>query len=293
MNLYRHKKTILLYLLPVLLVLVLFVYYPMILNIFYSFFKWSAFSEKKIFVGAENYIRVLQDPVTWIALKNNILYAVISVICQCGIGLILAAALEEAVLRRFQKFFRSILFIPSVISVSVIGLLWQLIYNPNIGIVNAFLELIGKPEWQHVWLGENGTAIFAIIFVSQWQYTGYIMLLYLVGLHKIPVELYESAVIDGANPIHKFLYITVPQLKETILVVTVITVIGAFKVFSEVYIMTAGGPGRSSEVLATTMYRAAFRNDEMGIATAMAGIIFVITFVFTFFQIKLAKTGQD
>lgn len=293
MSLYGNKKAILLYLLPALLVLGIFVYYPMILNVFYSFFKWSAFSEKKIFVGIDNYIRVLHDPVTWIAFKNNILYAVISVICQCGIGLILAAALEEALLKRFQNFFRSVLFIPSVISISVIGLLWQLIYNPNIGIVNAFLELIGKPEWQHVWLGENSTAIFAIIFVSQWQYTGYIMLLYLVGLHKIPIELYESAVIDGANPIHKFLYITVPQLKETILVVTVITVIGAFKVFSEVYIMTGGGPGRSSEVLATTMYRAAFRNDEMGIATAMAGIIFIITFVFTFFQIKMAKTGQD
>lgn len=293
MSLYGNKKTILLYLLPALLVLGVFVYYPMVLNIFYSFFKWSAFSEKKIFVGIENYVRVLQDPVTWTAFKNNILYAAISVLCQCGIGLILAAALEEVILRRFQKFFRSVLFIPSVISVSVIGLLWQLIYNPNIGIVNAFLVLIGKPEWQHVWLGESGTAIFAIIFVSQWQYTGYIMLLYLVGLHKIPSELYESAVIDGANPIHKFLYITVPQLKETILVVTVITVIGAFKVFSEVYIMTSGGPGRSSEVLATAMYRSAFRNDEMGIATAMAGIIFVITFVFTFFQIKLAKTGQD
>jgi raffinose/stachyose/melibiose transport system permease protein len=293
MSLYGNKKMILLYLLPTLLILGIFVYYPMVLNIFFSFFKWSAFSEKKIFVGIENYVRVLQDQVTWTALKNNILYAVISVVCQCGIGLILAAALEEVVLRKFQKFFRSVLFIPSVISISVIGLLWQLIYNPNIGIVNAFLALIEKPEWQHVWLGESSTAIFAIIFVSQWQYTGYIMLLYLVGLHKIPSELYESAMIDGANPIHKFLYITVPQMKETILVVTVITVIGAFKVFSEVYIMTSGGPGRASEVLATTMYRSAFRNDEMGIATAMAGIIFVITFVFTFFQIKLAKTGQD
>jgi raffinose/stachyose/melibiose transport system permease protein len=293
MSLYGNKKMILLYLLPTLLILGIFVYYPMVLNIFFSFFKWSAFSEKKIFVGIENYVRVLQDQVTWTALKNNILYAVISVVCQCGIGLIIAAALEEVVLRKFQKFFRSVLFIPSVISISVIGLLWQLIYNPNIGIVNAFLALIEKPEWQHVWLGESSTAIFAIIFVSQWQYTGYIMLLYLVGLHKIPSELYESAMIDGANPIHKFLYITVPQMKATILVVTGFPVIGAFKVFSEVYIMTSGGPGRASEVLATTMYRSAFRNDEMGIATAMAGIIFVITFVFTFFQIKLAKTGQD
>lgn len=293
MNLYRNRKTILLYLLPTLFLLGVFVYYPMLLNGFYSFFKWSAFSESKAFVGLDNYIRILSDPLTLTAIRNNILYAVISVICQCGLGLVFAVALEEKLLRRFQKIFRSILFIPSVISISVIGLLWGLIYDPNIGFVNAFLELVGKPEWQHVWLGEEGTAIFAIIFVSQWQYIGYIMLLYLVGLHKIPEEIYESAVIDGANPIQKFIFITIPQIKETILVCTVITVIGSFKVFSEVYIMTGGGPARSSETLATVMYHSAFRTDEMGMACAMAGVIFIITFLFTFFQIKLAKTGQD
>ena len=289
----RKNLIVLIYVLPAVLFMGLFVYYPLVQNLIFSFYRWSAFSPGKVFVAFENYVRLFHDPVFYTAIRNNLLYALVSVACQCGVGLVLAAVLEERFLRRFQGFFRTVFFIPAVISMTVIGLLWQLIYNPSIGIANALLEVLHLGRFAHEWLGDSRTAIYAIILVSQWQYTGYITLLYLVAMQKIPAELYESARIDGAGPVRCFFAITIPQIKEMILVCTVITVIGSFKLFDEIYVMTAGGPGRSTEVLATTMYRAGFRNDEMGYAAAFAVVLFLITFAFTLVQIKVSRTSQE
>lgn len=289
----QNRSLILLYILPALLLMTSFIYYPLVQNFIYSFYRWSAFSSSKVFIAFDNYKRLFLDPVFYIAVKNNVLYALVSVLCQCGIGLIIAAALEEKFLRRYQRFFRTVYFIPAVISMTVIGLLWQLIYNPNIGIVNAMLDLLKLGRFAHEWLGDSNTAIYAIILVSQWQYTGYIMLLYLVAMQKIPAELYESARIDGAGPTRCFFSITIPQIKEMIVVCTVITIIGSFKLFDEIYVMTAGGPGRSTEVLATAMYRSGFRNDEMGYAAAFAVVLFLITFIFTLIQLKVSRTSEE
>ncbi len=292
MNLYENKRSTFLYLLPAITLILIFIYLPIVLNIAYSLFRWSAFSNK-VYVGLQNYKRLFKDPIFYTALRNNALYAVISVIFQVGLGLILAAILEEKFIRRYQGFFRTVYFIPSVISLTVVGLLWQMIYNPNIGILNAALKAIGLERFVYDWLGNGKTAIYAVIAVSQWQYTGYIMLLFLVAIQEISPELYEAAMIDGANRIQVFLNVTVPQVKEMIMVCVAITIIGAFKVFDEVYVMTAGGPGRASEVLATYMYRSAFRNDEMGYAAAIAFVIFAITFTLSFLQNKLFGSTND
>lgn len=293
MSLYRNKKAALLFMLPALVFVVVFIYYPIVQNFFYSLFRWSAFSKVKVFVGFEYYKRLFKDPVFYIALKNNTLYALISIVFQVGVGLIIAALLEEKFMRKYQAFFRTTFFLPAVISITVVGLLWQLIYNPNMGLLNEALKAVGLDNLTHAWLGENKTAMFAVIATSQWQYTGYIMLLFLVAIQKIPEELYESAMIDGANRLNTFFYITIPQLKDTILLTTIITIIGGFKVFDEVYVMTAGGPGRSTEVLASYMYRAGFRNDEMGYATAIATVIFVITFITTLIQLKVTQGKNE
>lgn len=293
MNMYRNKKVAILFMLPALAFVLLFVYYPIIQNFIYSLFRWSSFSKTKVFVGFDYYKRLFEDPVFYIALKNNALYAIFSIVFQVGLGMVLAAILEEKIMRRYQTFFRTVYFIPSVISITVVGLLFQLVYNPNIGLLNAFLRVVGLEALAHDWLGQSSTAMYAIIATSQWQYIGYIMLLFLVAIQKIPEELYESAMIDGASSFKKFIYITVPQIKETILVTSIITVVGAFKVFDEVYVMTAGGPGRSTEVLASYMYRAGFRNDEMGYAAAIASMIFVITFVVTLIQLRVSREKEE
>ncbi len=285
---YKNKRGIWLFILPGFLLLTVFVFFPLVLNVVYSLFRWSAFSGDKVFVGIEYYKRILQDPIIRIAIKNNILYAFFSVLCQCGLGLILAAVLENTKMRKYQTFFRTAYFIPSIISITVIGLLWQFIYSPKIGVVNPLLEAIGLGRFATDWLGSSSTAMGAVIFVSQWQNIGYIMLLFIVAIQKIDESIFESAIIDGANGIQNFFRIIVPLVKDTILVTSVITVIGAFRVFSEIYVMTGGGPGHTTETLASYMYRVGFRNDEMGYSAAISTLIFVILLILTFVQMKLS-----
>lgn len=293
MNMYRNKKIAVFFMLPAVIFVVLFIYYPIIQNFFYSLFRWNSFSPDRVFVGLDYYRRLFKDPVFYIALKNNALYAFISIIVQVGLGLVLAAILEEKAFRKYQTFFRTTFFLPAVISITVVGLLWQLIYNPNIGLLNAALKAIGLENLTRAWLGDSKTAMLSVIATSQWQYTGYIMILFLIAIQKIPEELYESAMLDGANAFSKFFYITVPQVADTIVVSMIITMIGGFKVFDEVYVMTAGGPGRSTEVLASYLYRSGFRNDEMGYAATIATIIFAITFVTTLIQLKASKANKE
>lgn len=293
MKMYRDKKIIILYLLPIVLGLTVFVYYPLTQSIFDSFFRWTAFSSDKQWVGVNNYRDIFTNPLIWTILKNNGLYAIISVICQVGLSMVLAACLEEVFMRKMQGFFRTILFLPAVISMTVIGLLWQALLNPNNGLVNAFIHAVGATNLNPTWLGDPNIAIFCCIFVSQWQYIGYCMMLDLVGIQKIPQELFESAKIDGGSGVKNFFYITIPMAKESMLVTAIITVLGSFKVFTEIQIMTGGGPGRATEVLATAMYRSAFRNDEMGLASAYAIIIFVITLICSVIQLRISHSGED
>ncbi|MFT4413729.1 carbohydrate ABC transporter permease [Fredinandcohnia humi] len=292
-NSYRSSRTAILYILRALLIVVLMVFLPIVLNLYNSLFRWNSFDVGRTFVGLDYYVRLFKDPIFYTALKNNVLYAVISLIFQVGLGIIVAAILEDKLIRRFQPFFRTVFFIPSVISIAVVGLMWQLLYNPEVGLVNGALHAIGLSEWTHSWLGDSTTAIYAVVAVSQWQYTGYMAMLFLIAMQKIPYEYYEAAMIDGASKIKTFFHITLPQIKEMILVGSVITVIGAFKVFDEVYVMTFGGPGRSTEVLGTMLYRAAFRNDEMGYASTIGTVIFVITLTLSLVQMKLGKTGKE
>lgn len=293
MKAYKNKKTIILYLAPVIVGMAVFVYYPLIMTIINSFFKWASYSAAKEWAGLANYAEVFTGDNIWTIFKNNILYAVFSVIFQVGAAMVLAACLEEMFMRRFQKFFRTVMFLPSLISMAVIGLLWKCIFNPNTGLLNTMLHGIGLTELTPMWLGDADLAIFCCIFVSQWQYVGYCMLLDLIGIQKIPGEINEAALIDGAGSLKRFFYITLPMGKESMLVTAIITVIGSFKIFTEIQVMTGGGPGRATEVLATAMYRNAFVNDEMGVAGAYAVIIFVITLVLSVLQLRISHSGEE
>ncbi len=281
------------YIFPALLLIIVFVYIPIVQNFYFSFFEMSSYSTTSTFVGFENYIKIFSDDIFYTALRNNILYAVISLVFQVGLGLFLAILLESKyVSPKLQAFFRSIYFVPSVISITVVALLFQFIYNPEMGILNGILNAIGLGSLTHAWLGESKTAIFSIIAMSQWQYVGYIMMLFIVAIQKIPEELYEAAEIDGATGLQKALLITVPLVRDMSLVTSVITIIGAFKVFAEVYVMTSGGPGTSSHVLGTYLYRSAFINDEMGYASAIGVIIFIITISLSILQTRLSRGSE-
>lgn len=275
------------------LIFLLFVYIPIIENVFFSLFEWSSFQPEKTFIGLKNYIDLFHDPVFFTALRNNVLYAVISLIFQVGGGLILAAVLEDKLLRKWSPFFRTVFFLPVVISMTVIALLFDFIYNPEIGLLNQLLEAVGLDELTRAWLGDENTAMLSVIFVSQWQSVGYIAMLYIVSIQSIPAELYESAQLDGAGKIQQFFHITVPQTKEMSFVAVVMTLTGAFTVFNEPYILTGGGPGNASEVLSTFLYKSAFTKDMMGYASAIATVVLLLTLALSLIQMKFFKTGKE
>lgn len=294
-NLRLNKKKVqpFLYLLPAILLLAVFVYYPIIENVYNSFFDWSVFSSERVFVGLQYYRELFQDPVFWTCLKNNTLYALVSLVGQVFFGLLIAAILEARTFRRHSGFFRTVYFMPSVMSFIVVGLLWYLIYNPIVGPFNKIVGLFGVDTTALDVLGNSKLSIFGVMFASQWMYFGYMAMLLIVGIQKIPAELHEAAEIDGAGAVARFFHVTIPNIKEMILVDCIICVVGSFKLFDEVFIMTSGGPGNSSEVLSTYLYRTAFRSNQMGYASSIAITLFIITFTLALIQMKISKTGQD
>jgi raffinose/stachyose/melibiose transport system permease protein len=275
--------------LPAVILLVVFVYYPIVENIRLSFFSWSAFSARPTFVGLDNYRTAAGDPVFWRSLLNNTLFAVTSLVFQVGFSLVLAAVLEEFVHQRLRGLLRTIYFIPAAISITVSGILFSFIYNPQIGLLNSALSAVGLDSWTHAWLGEQGTAMWSIIGMSQWQSFGYTAVLFVVAIQRVPREFYEAAKVDGAGPVRSFFTVTVPLVREMTTLIIILTISGAFLVFNEVMVMTAGGPSNTSQVLGTWLYRNAFMNDDMGYAAAIATVIFVITFVIAAVQLAVSR----
>ncbi|AEI44232.1 carbohydrate ABC transporter permease [Paenibacillus mucilaginosus] len=281
------------YVAPSLLVMILFIYYPVVQNLQSSLFDWSPFSSDRRFIGLGNYTRLLQDSLFYSALKNNLLHVLVSVLLQVLGALVLAAVLEDRLLRAVAPLLRTVYFLPVLISVSIIGLLFGFIYHPEIGLLNGFLRSIGLEEWTTGWLGNSKTAMLAVISIGQWQGLGYTTMLYIVAIQKIPQELYEAGRIDGCGRIQSFFHITLPQVKEIMFVVTVYTLSQSILVFSDVFVLTKGGPGDASQVLSTYLYRKAFVDNEMGYASTVANMILIITFMLYLVQSKLFNTGRE
>lgn len=288
MRLYRMAPY--LFLLPAVVLLCVFVYVPVVENFRYSLYKWGSFNPRWEWVGLGNYAELFRDPIFYKSLVNNTIYALVSVFFQVCCALGLAALLEQARFGSVWKwFFRTALFLPSVLPITVVGFMWQLLYQPAVGLIDQLLHALGLGSFSHAWLGEEKTALLSVVMVSQWQWTGYIMVLFIVAIRAIPAELYESMKIDGANRLQQFWYVTVPGVRDTTLVMLVVTVLGAFKVFDIVWVMTVGGPNHASEVLGSYMYRSAFRDDVVGYASTIATVIFLITLILSIAQIRLQR----
>jgi raffinose/stachyose/melibiose transport system permease protein len=190
--------------------------------------------------------------------------------------------------------FRTIFYVPVLISISAICLLFTFIYNPTNGLLNKFLEILHLGSLARPWLGSGKTAIWATIVVSQWQSTGYTMMLFIVAIQGIPQELYEAAEIDGAQKFRRFWMITVPMVKEMFFVTSVITVTGSVLVFNEPYILTkGGGPGTASVTLSMWMYQNGFFRDLMGYSSAIAVVIFIISAALAVIQLRAFKSGDE
>lgn len=290
----RTKKTTpYLYMLPGCAMVLVFVYIPVIANCVYSFFRLSSYSAGMKFVGLDNYIRFFHNESLGIMLRNNLLYCVISLIVQVGCGTVIALLLESKLASsRFRNAFRNIYYVPALISLTAVGLMFTFIYEPNLGLLNSAFKALGLTSMTQSWLGDSKIAIYCIIAMSQWQYTGYITLLMVVAFQNVSPDYIEAASIDGAGPVRRAISVVLPLAKEQLLVCSIITVIGAFKLFTEVYSTTAGGPGNSTQVLGLFLYQNAFLHDDLGMAAVTGVFIFVITMVLSIIQLKVTRSGE-
>jgi len=256
--------------------------YPLINTIILSFFRWNGFAPIKEFLGLNNYYSVITDPRIWKALFRNTIWSALSVF-PVILGLILAVLIFQKKLIG-RTAFRAIYFLPHMLSLAIVGVIWKWIYQPEWGTLNKILLSIGlKPIG---WLGNPSTVLVALITVGSWTYFGFCMVIFLSGLQQIPVDFYESAYIDGANAYHCFFYITIPQLRNQLTMLIMLTVIWSFKVFDLVFIMTGGGPYGTSEVIGFLIYVKAFQHQNIGYSTAAPTFLFLIVVTGSVFFLK-------
>lgn len=286
----KNKKTIVFFLLPALLLYTAIVIISIIQAIYYSFFSWDALSPR-VFIGIDNYVRMFtKDPLFSKSLKNVFVILIFSVIVQQIVGFVWAVLLARKV--RGKAMFRNIFFAPAVISSVAVGLVWTFIFHPNIGALNAFMELIGLESWTRAWLQDQQTALWAISFVTSWQYAGYSMILFLAAIQNIPSSIFESAQIDGAGSWTIVRRIILPLIKPMIKVNTILISIGSLKFFDLVYAMTGGGPVHRTEVLASYIYTRSFKNFEYGYGNAMSIVLLLVCLGFTILANTLLKTDK-
>jgi len=272
----RSQPAAYLFIAPAFAIVILFSFVSMGISFFVSLHDWDAFRGRGEFVGAGNYVRALTDRggPFWVALGNTALYVVMAVVGVLCTALPLALLCRKA--RRGQSLFRTLYFIPSITPMVVISLTW-------IVLLKNWGNIIDKPA----------TALLSIALVGIWQGAGYNMLLFLAGLNDIPRDYYDAARVDGAGPVREFRHITLPLLRNTLIFVTIMVIIGAFQVFTQAYVMTRGGPGRSTEVLALQVFRNAFMyTGQMGFASAMAWLLFAVLFVFIMIQMRVFRSRK-
>lgn len=274
MNLRSHRNFIVLALLPALLIYALFVFVPVIWSAYYGFFNWSGIGEAK-FIGIKNYIEIIQDPVFWRSLKNNFIFVLAAVFGQVPIALVLAVLLHKS--NMIQRFLRSAIFLPMVLSTVVIGMIWQYIYHPQIGILNFLLDTLGLEGWKLQWLSDNKIAIYSLLPPLIWSFVGLYLIIFISALQNIPGEVHDAAKIDGASGLRKLVSISIPMIWGTIQVAIILCISGSLKSFDLVYIMTKGGPAHATELLATYMYNSTFTSYRYGFGSAISTTIVVIS----------------
>ncbi len=274
--------TITLFLLPALVIFVGLVLVPVTLGAYTSFFKWNGLGGMPHdFVGLDNFRRLFDDDVFLGDLRRGAILIVLSLVVQLPVALGLALLLNQPI--RGRSVYRLLFFAPYVLSEVIAGVLFTLVFSPEMGLVNQILSHVGLGSLSQEWLANPDTVLYALFFVVSWKYFGLHMILYLAGRQNIPRELNEAAQTDGANTWQVFRRITLPLLGPTIRISVFLSVIGAIQLFDMVYVLTGGGPIHASETMAVTMYQYGFKRYEVGYANAISVAMFLISLVFALF----------
>lgn len=273
------------FILPAMVCLILFMIWPMINSAFYGVFKWNLAGAKK-FVGLDNYGYMLfQDSSFRRALLNTIFYTILNMVMTLTVSIVCALLFQRE--NRISVIGRCLVFIPVVVPITVMGMVWKMMYDPQYGVINQVLGLfnITGPSW----LYSSQTALLAVTIFNVWKEYGLYTIILIGGLHKIPNELYEAADVAGANAWQKFWKITIPMLKPILYFVTTILLINSFKAFDHIWIMTGGGPGNATTTMVTYIYAKVF--DNVGLASAASFILFMIVAIFTLAKSIISKGG--
>lgn len=264
-----NKLAIFLFILPALAVFTTFIFVPIVQVFCYSFTDWNGLT-KAAFTGLKNYKDLFNNPTFTVANRNQMIFALIITVYQMFLGTVFAIAVSNKGIKG-RKFLRVAYFIPVVLSVTVVCQLWKSILDGN-GLLNQLMAAIGYDLDQN-WLGDRYKSIYVIAFVNAWQWTGYQFALIMAGIKSIPNDYYEAATVDGANSLIAHLKITIPLLAETYKFCLVISLTGGVKAFTEMFIMTKGGPGDSTQTLTYMMYNAAFKSNQYGYGLAAAAVM--------------------
>lgn len=284
----KRKENIIiaLFLAPSLLIFMIFILYPVFNTIYLSFHSWKGiYGSNLLFVGFDNYIRVLKSEHFYKALLNSVYFLIGGFIILMPLSFLLALLITSKL--KYTKLMKTSFFMPIMLSITAVALMWVYILNPTFGAVNTILRALGLNSLAKEWLSTPVLNVWSIVLVNEWTYAGYNMLIFASGLISIPKSIYESAEIDGCVGIKKLIYISIPLCKESFKIFSILCITGCLKVFDLVWAMTKGGPNRTSETPATLLYNEAFTFKSFGTSAAIGVILLILGIILS---ISLTKT---
>ncbi|MEW4368865.1 carbohydrate ABC transporter permease [Paenibacillus kandeliae] len=275
--------------LPYTIFFLLFSLFPILYGLRVSFYDWSLLGDRT-FIGLSNYVTILQDEEFLGNLRNTVLFTLVSVPLVSGIGLLLAVLVHQ--IRRGQAFFRSAVFMPYVLSVSVISSIWVIFLQPYSGLFNRMLHALGLINSEIFWLSDPLLAWASIVMSTVWWTVGFVFVLFLAGLQDIPAAYYEAGEIEGANRWQAFWYITFPSLSRITILVIVLQTIASFKIFGQSKLITGGGPAGATKTVVFSIYENGFQTFQMGYASAIAFVLMIVIMVISLLQTLILRRYQ-
>jgi raffinose/stachyose/melibiose transport system permease protein len=286
-----HPALVTFFVAPAIMITVGFIAYPAIMSAFYSLYELGGASISRTYVGLENWKRLFSDPIILECIWHTLFLIVVTVFIEIPIAFGIALLLGQG--KIFGKnLYRTAFFFPVVLSVTVAGVLWSWVYNPQYGIINEGLRAIGLSEFAKPWLAESRLVLSAVTFVIVWKWIGLYIVIFMAGLASIPQDIYDVAKLDGTNLWQQAVYVVAPMLREVFVVAVAIGITASIKRFDLIYIMTTGGPIHHSEVLATYMYKQAFLSLDTGYASTIAFFLFLLTLGLVVIQIQTMRSKE-
>jgi multiple sugar transport system permease protein len=284
--LYRMRKewTSYVFISPSIILFSIFTVFGVIYSFYLSFHKWNILDPEKVYVGLDNYARLLGDERFHRAVFNTLYYTVFAVPLTMGVGLSVALLLNNKL--RMQGFFRAMYYLPTITPFVVSAIIWKWVYQGDYGLLNYYLLQLGIIQKPVLWLSDPNLAMPAIILMSVWAGAGGQMVIFLAGLQSISEEYYDAAKVDGANAFQRLIYITIPLLNTTTFFLFITSIIGSFQIFAQIYIMTSGGPLGRTTTIGYYLYERAFLRFDMGYASAIGYAMFAMMFVFTLIYLR-------